>query len=110
LPSKENEVLKKLYNSTFPIDNFSIKDAQSFYFRINTNRKNHKLVHQEGLIKNEEGEEVLMLDFDGFETDVASTDFLKVADELHEIINEEYFSIIKEPVKQYMRTGKLEIE
>jgi uncharacterized protein (TIGR04255 family) len=110
LPSKENETLKKLYNSTFPIDKFSIKDAQSFYFNINTNRKNHKLIYQEGLIKNDKGDEVLLLDFDGFETDIASTDFLKVADELHEIIKGEYFSIIKEPVKQYMRTGKLEIE
>lgn len=110
LPSKDNEVVKKLYNSTFPIDRFSLKDAQSFYFSIITNRKNHKLVYQEGLIKTGKGEEMLMLDFDGFETDVASTDFLKVADELHEIIDAEYFSIIKEPVKQYMRTGELKIE
>ena len=56
------------------------------------------------------GEEKLMLDFDGFETDIASADFLKVADELHKIIDEEYFRIIKEPVKQYMRTGELKIE
>ena len=48
-----------------------------------------------------------MLDFDGFETEIASADFLKVADELHEIIEEEYFSIIKETIKEYMRTGKL---
>jgi uncharacterized protein (TIGR04255 family) len=108
LPSKDNETLKKLYNSTFPIDRFPIKDATTIYFNINTNRKNHKLIYQEALVKNEQGREVLMLDFDGFETEIASSDFLKVADELHEVIKEEYFSIIKEPVKQYMRTGKLE--
>ena len=61
-------------------------------------------------MKKKSGEDVLILDFDGFETNIASTDFLKVTDELYEIINEEYFSIIKEPIKQYMRTGKLEIE
>jgi len=48
-----------------------------------------------------------MLDFDGFEMDVTSTDFLRVTDELHEMIEKEYFSIIKEPIKEYMRTGSL---
>jgi uncharacterized protein (TIGR04255 family) len=107
LPSKDNETLSKLYDSTFPIDRFPIKDAMSIYFSINTVRKNHKLVYQEGLAKNDKGEEKLMLDFDGFETEIPSADFLKVTDELHAIIKEEYFSIIKEPIKHYMRTGQL---
>jgi len=107
LPSKNNETLEKLYDSTYPIDRFPIKDATTIYFSIDTLRKNHRLVYQEGLVKNQQGQDVLMLDFDGFEIEIASTDFLKVADELHGIIEEEYFSIIKEPIKQYMRTGKL---
>jgi uncharacterized protein (TIGR04255 family) len=107
LPSKNNETLEKLYVSTFPINRFPIKDANTIYFSIDTLRENHRLVYQEGLIKNVQGQEALMLDFDGFEIDIASTDFLKVADELHGIIEKEYFSIIKEPIKQYMRTGKL---
>lgn len=107
LPSKDNETIERLYASTFPISRFQMKDANTYYFSIETMRKNHRLLYQEGLAKNEKGQEILLLDFDGFEIDVASTDFLKVADELHEIIEEEYFSIIREPIKQYMRTGKL---
>lgn len=107
LPSKDNETLEKLYDSTLPIDRFPIKDATEIYFSINTLRKNHRLIYQEALAKNKQGQDVLILDFDGFETEIASADFLKVADELHGIIEEEYFSIIKEPIKEYMRTGKL---
>jgi hypothetical protein len=64
------------------------------------------LIYREVLAK--EGDRYkLMLDFDGFEKDVVSADFLRVTDELHEMIEEEYFSIIKEPIKEYMRTGNL---
>ena len=108
LPSKDNETLKKLYNSTFPTDRFPINDATTFYFNINTIRKNHKLIYQEALVKNSKDHDTLILDFDGFETEIASGDFLRVTDELHSIIEEEYFSIIKDPVKQYMRTGAMQ--
>lgn len=108
LPSKDNETLRKYYNSIFPIERFQIKDVSSVYFNINSIRKNHRLIYQEGLGKNEKGQDVLVLDFDGFENEVASSDYLKVTDELHSIIDEEYFNIIKEPVKEYMRSGKFE--
>lgn len=108
LPSNDNETLKRLYNSSFPSDRFSVKDVNESYLFVNTTRKNHKLIYQEGIIKNPQGKQVLMLDFDGFENNIASKDFLKITDELHEIINEEYFSIINEPVKKYMQTGSFE--
>lgn len=106
LPSKDNETLSRLYNSTFPIGRFPIANAEGIYFEITTKRNNHNLIYREGLAK--EGDRYkLILDFDGFEMDVTSTDFLRVTDELHEMIEEEYFSIIKEPIKEYMRTGNL---
>jgi uncharacterized protein (TIGR04255 family) len=107
LPSKNNATLKKLYNLTFPIDRFPINDIDLIYFNINTIRKKHKLIYQEAFGKNNKGEEKLTLDFDGFENEISSADYLKITDELHDVIKEEYFGVIKEPIKKYMRTGKL---
>ena len=107
LPAKNNDTLKKLYNSTLPYEHFPIDNVGNAYFQITTKRKNHNLFFREALNKDNEKYR-LILDFDGFENQVASTDLLKVTDELHSIIEEEYFSIIKEPIKVYMRTGRLE--
>jgi uncharacterized protein (TIGR04255 family) len=107
LPSKNNETLRKFYNSTFPIGRYPIKDAEGIYFEITTKRKNHNLIYRERLAKQNE-QYILFLDFDGFENEIPAKDYLKVTDELHEIIEEEYFKTIKEPVLNYMRTGKLE--
>ena len=107
LPSKDNETLRKFYNSSFPAERYPISEAEGIYFEITTKRNSHNLIYKERLAK--EGDQYkLFLDFDGFENEVPSKDFLKVADELHEMIEEEYFNTIKEPVKDYMRTGKLE--
>jgi uncharacterized protein (TIGR04255 family) len=106
LPSKDNETLRKFYDSSFPLERYPISEAEGIYFEITTKRDSHNLIYKERLTK--EGEQYkLFLDFDGFENEVPSKDFLKVADELHEMIEKEYFKTIKEPVKDYMRTGKL---
>ncbi len=107
LPSKDNETLRKFYDSTFPFERYPIDNAEGIFFEITTKRKNHNLIYRERLTKKNE-RYVLLLDFDGFENDVPPKDCLKVTDELHEIIEEEYFKTIKEPVKEYMRKGKLE--
>jgi len=107
LPSKDNETLGRLYDSTFPIGRFPLKNAKRIYFEITTKRKNHNLIFREGLAKKKD-QYKLLLDLDSFEKEIPSKDFLKVTDELHEIIEEEYFSIIKEPMKKYLRTGRLE--
>lgn len=105
LPSKDNKTLKNYYNSAFPIDRFPINDAVGVFFEVRTKRGNHNLTYRERLIK-KDSEYKLILDFDGFETDVPSKDFLRVTDELHKTIETEYFNTIKEPVKEYMRKGK----
>ena len=107
LPSKDNVTLKKFFNTTFPSDRFPIDNVENSYFQITTKRKNHNLIFREALVKKKSGYK-LILDFDGFETQVPSADLLKVTDELHTIIDEEYFSIIKEPLKEFMRTGKIQ--
>lgn len=107
LPSKDNETLTKFYDSIFPSKRFPVNEVENSYFQITTKRKKHNLIFREALVKKDE-EYKLVLDFDGFETEVPSVELLKVTDELHSIIHEEYFSIIKDPLKEYMRTGKIE--
>jgi hypothetical protein len=97
---------------------FPIASVKRAHFEIITQRKNHRLFYQESILGESEMKQIgaeplpgpftLILDFDGFDERIASSDFLKVADELHEIIEEEYFSIIKDPIKIFMRTGKFE--
>jgi len=106
LPSRDNATIKKLYNLTFPIERFPINDVEFIHFKINTLRSGHKLNYNEVLGKQNE-EYKLILDFDGYENEIPSTDFLRIADELHSIISKEYFKVIKEPIKEYMRVGKL---
>jgi len=102
LPLKDNKTFKEYYNSSFPIDRYPIDDATFVYFQVHTKRGGHNLIYKERLVKY--GDEYkLILDFDGFETDVPSKDSLRITDELHEIIETEYFSTIREPVKQFMR-------
>jgi len=102
LPSKDNKTFRSFYKSVFPIDRFNIADAQEMMFRTVTKKNGHNLIYMESLQKIK-GEYKLILDFDGFATKVRSEDYLRVTDELHRIINEEYERTIKEPVLQYMR-------
>jgi len=44
LPKKDNETIKRLYNSTILIDKFDVSNTESMYFNIVTTRKNHKLI------------------------------------------------------------------
>jgi len=102
LPAKDNETFRAWYNSVFPIDRFSISDADEMFFRTVVKRGNFHLIYMETLQKR--GEEYkLILDFDGFAKDISSEDCLRVTDELHRIISEEYEKTIKEPVYEYMR-------
>lgn len=105
LPAKENDTFKSWYNSVFPIDRFSIADADEMFFRTVAKKGDFYLIYMETLQKR--GDEYkLILDFDGFAKDVSSEDCLNVTDELHRVISEEYVRTIKEPVYKYMRQEK----
>jgi uncharacterized protein (TIGR04255 family) len=107
LPSKDNATFEKFFNSTLPIKRFPITEVENSYFQITTNRKNHKLIFREALVQ--KGEKYnLTLDFDGFENQVPNSELMNVTDELHAIIDDEYFSLINDPFKEYMRTGKFQ--
>src|SRR4030067_3347775 len=78
LPTSDNETLSRLYNSSFPSSRFSMKDVSESYLFINCVRKNHRLIYQESKVKTLEGKDAIILDFDGFETNVAAKDYLQI--------------------------------
>lgn len=102
IPSKDDDAFKSYYDSVFPFERFSLADADEMSFRTVVKRGKYYLCYQEILQK--AGEEYkLVLDFDGFGTDIPSENCLAVADSLHAMISEEFEKTIKEPVKEYMR-------
>lgn len=105
LPSKDNETFKSWYNSVFPIERFNIADAEEMRFRAVTKKGEFYLMYAETLQKRKD-EYKLILDFDGSAKNIPSESCLKVTDELHRIISDEYEATIREPVYNYMRQEK----
>jgi len=102
IPSKDNSTFKSYYNSIFPLDRFNLADAKEMAFRTVTKRDEYSLIYSESL-QQKENEYKLILDFDGFAENIDSNDYLKVTDNLHTIISDEYEKTIKSPVYEYMR-------
>jgi uncharacterized protein (TIGR04255 family) len=104
LPSNDNETFKSYYNSVFPVERFNIADADEMFFRTTVKRGDLRLTYMENLQRTKD-EQKLILDFDGYATDIRSEEYLRVTDRLHEEITKEYAQTIKEPVYEYMREG-----
>jgi hypothetical protein len=77
-------------------------DATEMDFKTVVKKGQHHLRYVESL-KERDGKHVLILDFDGFGTDVQPDECLQVTDQLHKMISDEYEATIKEPVYEYMR-------
>lgn len=102
IPSKENTPFRSYYDSVFPTDRFNLADTQEMDFKTVVKRGRYYLRYVESL-KKVQDEYKLILDFDGFATNVSPEDCLAVTDDLHQLISDEYERTIKEPVKEYMR-------
>ena len=102
LPSKDNKTFESYYDSVFPIDRFDIADVDEMRFRTVTKKGNYHLTYMETLQKSED-EHKYILDSDGFAMNISSEDCLRVTDDLHRLVSEEYERTIKEPVYEYMR-------
>ena len=104
LPSKDNDTYKLYYDSAFPLDRFNLSDATEMDFKTVIKRGEYNLRYIESLQKTGDKYK-LILDFDGFAVNISSQDYLKITDDLHAIISDEYERTIKEPVYEYMRQG-----
>ena len=107
IPSKDNSTFRSYYNTVFPLDRFNLADANEMDFKTVIKKGEYFLRYVESLIKMED-EYKLILDFDSFATNISSENCLRVTDDLHKIISEEYEETIKEPVYEDMRIKKEE--
>ena len=89
LPKKDNATLDAYYKSKFPLDKFEIADAEVMAFQTMMKKGKYNLGYMESL-QEIKGENKVILDFDGSATDIDASDYLKVTDELHDIISEAY--------------------
>jgi uncharacterized protein (TIGR04255 family) len=102
VPKRTKEEFTSYYNTSFPIDRFSLEDALEMQFKACVKRSGSFLRYIESL-QTRDGTDMLVLDFDGFAENIKATEYLDVTDALHRLISEEYQRIIKEPVYEYMR-------
>lgn len=102
LPTKDNTTFNSYYNSALSMNRFDIKNMEKMDFSTTVHINGSFLNYRESLML-KDGQYKLILDFDGFTTDVDCNDYLKVTDTLHNIILAEYEKTIKEPVIEYMR-------
>jgi uncharacterized protein (TIGR04255 family) len=106
IPSKNSKKFKEYYKTTFPLGRFKLEDAREMQFQTVVARGKNFLRFIEKFTK-VDGEYKLILDFDGFSENIDPSDCLSVADNLHDLITNEYKKSLKEPVFEYMRTGGL---
>lgn len=107
IPKKDNAAFQNWYKTTFPLSRFDLTDALDMNFRTTVRKGGYFLRYIESLKKKEKGF-ALILDFDGFAKSVAAEDYLKVTDELHTLISDEYEASIKEPLLKFMREERRE--
>jgi len=105
VPAKETQAFQKYYNTTFPLKRFPVENALNMTFEARVKKGDRYLRFAESF-EDVEGKLKFILDFDGYAEGVLASEYLTVADELHELISEEYGASIKEPVREYMRRKK----
>jgi uncharacterized protein (TIGR04255 family) len=106
IPSKDTKVFKSWYNSVFPLGRFNLSDALEMDFKTCVKRGNHYVRYIESVQKSPKGEDILILDFDGFTHGIEPKQYLTVTDKLHKTIDTEWRKTIKSPVIDYMRIPK----
>jgi len=99
---KENDTYRSYYNTCFPLDRFSLENANTMDFKVTTKREDYVLTYRESA-QTKDNEFKLILDFDGGATKVKAEDYLTVTDRLHDLIADEFDKTAKEPLKEYMR-------
>lgn len=105
IAAKDNDSFQSYYQSVFPLGRFPISEAEEMDFKTLAVKGDYRLRYIESL-RLIDGQWKLILDFDGFATNVRSGDCLAVTDSLHDMISEEYQRTIRDPVYEYMRQRK----
>ncbi len=100
--NKNSATYLQFYNTCFPLERFSIEDANDMDFKTTVKRGDYLLTYRE-TAQTKDNEFKLILDFDGVSQKVKPKDYLTVTDELHKMISKEFGTTAKEPLLKYMR-------
>jgi len=109
IPSLETETFKEWYNTAFPLKRFKLDEIGTMVFQVlNVKRGKYELNFRETIqhekdVKTDELKLKYYLDFDGYAGNIITDDYLKVLDDLHRLIHNEWsVNTIKDPVKEWM--------
>ncbi|QGY44173.1 TIGR04255 family protein [Maribellus comscasis] len=97
-----NEIFSQSFNPAFNIDRFDVSKALNINFQTNL-IVGDKFFNYAERIEKKENNWLIHLDFDAFAKNIKAVDYLEITDKLHEINSQEFETVIKEPVYQYMR-------
>lgn len=107
VPAMQNDAFCKWYNTTFSLARFRLEDAIQLEFKSAVRRGERFLNFKEVIVKQDEvSEPEYVLDFDAYAKGIAAADYLKTADDLHDLLVSEYEGALKEPVFEHMRKDK----
>jgi uncharacterized protein (TIGR04255 family) len=107
IKAKDNVTFRTYFNTTLPIDVFNLKDAKSMNFEVLTKKGDYDFHYSEALIIDDKKEYSLIMDFDGSAQNIKFENVLKCTDGIYDLISSEWKNRIKEPLRQYMRSGDL---
>lgn len=102
---KTTKTFDACYNSILPVDRFGLERLSKADCIVVAKDDNIQIQRLESLRFAPAGD-VLVLDLDASTENIASSDVIATTDRLHELIEREFRSTIKEPILEYMRKGK----
>lgn len=97
-----SENYSSCFNSALNIQRFSIEDTEELSIRIVRRvDESYGFIYQE-LFHTKKNKNIVTLDFDAFTEGIAFSEILDKTDHLHQIVHDEFFTTIKEPILKFM--------
>lgn len=96
---KTTESYLSSFNSAINFDKLKIEDIDELHVKVNKKFDGYNVIYQEVVGKDSD---VVILDFDGYATNVKYDECLNITDSLHKTIICEYENTIKQPIIDFM--------
>lgn len=96
---KTTESYLNSFNSAINVDKLKIEDIDELHVKVNKKFDGYNIIYQEVVGKDSD---VVILDFDGYATNVKYDECLYITDNLHKTIICEYENTIKQPIIDFM--------
>lgn len=103
LTEKTTDNYNASFNSALSLSKFPVENVDELYIRVVKKIDDIKIIYQEIFDYNNNNDpKAIIIDFDGFSTNVEFENCLIVSDKLHEAISNEFENTIKQPIIDYM--------